>query len=249
MTKLLFKVLLVLAALLISSPVHADSSSSSVGVVPIDIVSIPVIQQLPPVNPSSRIKRGEVCPPEPEPSDPWPADAVSLVGGCQTTSKQQLQYAKGRQLPLMTTVAEYKERIASGYFVPFEGPYLHVLADRPYALPSTVAFVTEMSVAYKAAGCGKLVVRDALRLTTERPKNGSIHSVHPAGMAVDIRVQYIKSECADWLRSYVRLKEAAGKVDGTHELKPEHLHVVVPIEPRIQGIVQSLPDSISVGAP
>ena len=249
MTQRLFNGLLVLAALFIAFPAQADSTSSAVGVVPIDTVSIPVIQQLPPVNPSPRIKRGEVCPPTPTPSDPWPADEVSLVGGCQTTSEQQMQYAKGRQIPLMTTVAQYEERKATGHFVPFEGPYLLVLAKRPYALPSTVAFVTQMSVAYNAAGCGKLVVRDALRLTTERPKNGSIHSVHPAGMAIDIRVKYIKSECADWLRSYFRLKEAAGKVDGTHELEPEHLHVVVPIEPRAPVLVQSSPESISVGAP
>lgn len=249
MTQRLFNGLLVLAALFIAFPAHADTVTAASSSVPIDTVSIPVVQPQPTMAPSPRIKRGEICPPVPAPSDPWPAESVSLVGGCQTTSEQQLQYAKGRQLPLMTTVAQYQERIANGYFVPFEGPYLHVLADRPYALPSTVAFVTEMSVAYNTAGCGKLVVRDALRLTTERPANGSIHSVHPAGMAVDIRVKYIKRECADWLRSYIRLKEVAGKVDGTHELEPEHLHVVVPIEPRIQVIVQSLPESISVGAP
>jgi hypothetical protein len=248
MINVLFKVLLILAALFISFPTWAGNTST-VSSVPIETTLIPVIQPLSTVPPAIRIKRGEVCPPVPAPTDAWPADAVSLVGGCQTTSEQQLQYARGNQLPLITTVAQYHERIASGQFVLFEGPHLQVLAKRPYALPSTVAFIAEMSVAYNAAGCGKLVVRDALRLTTERPLNGSMHSVHPAGMAVDIRMQYIKSECGDWLRSYVRLKEAAGKVDGTHELKPEHLHVVVPIEPRIQVIVQSLPDPISVGAP
>jgi hypothetical protein len=248
MTKVLFKTLLVFAALFISVPVQADNITT-VSSIPTETVSIPIVQPLPAVTPTIRTKRGEVCPPVPAPTDPWPADAVSLVGGCQTTSEQQLQYAKGQQLTLVSTVAQYQERIANGYFVPLEGPYLLVLADRPYALPSTVKFIAEMSVAYNAAGCGKLVVRDALRLTSEQPPNGSPHSVHPAGMAVDIRTKYIPSVCADWLLSYVRLKESAGKVDATHELRPEHLHVVVPIEPRTPLLVQSSPDSTPVGAP
>ena len=229
MIKSLFIELPVLAALLISSPSVAMSDSPPALLQP-EMISIPVLPPAPPVVPPVRIKRGEICPPIPKAYDPWPARVVSLVGGCQTTSEQQHHYAQKMQLPLMTTEAQYKERIASGYYVPFEGPYLHILAKRPYALPSTVAFINEMAKEYQTTGCGKLIVRGALRLTTERPPNGSIHSVHPAGMAVDIRTNHIPPVCAEWLRTYLKQKEALGEVDGTHELKPEHLHVVVPVQ-------------------
>ena len=247
MIKVLFSGLPVLAALLISLPANADTTSTTT-IVPVDTVSIPSVTPPLTVPPTLRIKRGEACPPVPAASDPWPAAAVSLVGGCQTTSEQQHHYARKMMLPLMTTEAEYQARIASGYYVPFEGPYLQLLAKRPYALPSTVAFVNAMAKEYQATGCGRLIVRGALRLTTERPPNGSIHSVHPAGMAVDIRTNHIPATCAEWLRNYLREKEALGEVDGTHELKPEHLHVVVPVKTPIPPFIQDETPTTSVGA-
>ena len=245
MNKVLFAGLSVLAALFISHPAFAGDTSQA-ATLPAS-VSVPVVQVLPYVPPTMRIVRDEVCPPVPNATDLWPAQVVSLVGGCQTTSEQQLQYAFSIQLPLMTTETEYQSRINSGYFVRLEGLFLDVRARRPYALPQTVAFLIKMSQAYSAAGCGQLIIMDALRLTTERPVNGSVYSVHPTGMAVDIRTKYIPIECADWLRAYVSQKEAAGEVDGTQELRPEHLHVVV--------VPLQLPESsspqvvVSAGAP
>ena len=245
MNKVLFVGLSVLAALFISHSAFAGDTPQA-ATLPAT-VSFPVVQVLPYTTPTMRIVRDEVCPPVPNATDLWPAQVVSLVGGCQTTSEQQLQYALDHQLPRMTTEAEYQSRVDSGYFVRLEGPFLDVRARRPYALPTTVAFLIRMSQAYSAAGCGQLIIMDALRLTTERPVNGSVYSVHPTGMAVDIRTKYIPIECADWLRAYVSQKEAAGEVDGTQELRPEHLHVVV--------VPLQLPESsspqvvVSAGAP
>lgn len=239
--------LLVLAALFMSSTVSADTPPL-VTVTVEEHVSLPIVTLLPHMKPSLRFKRDEVCPPLPAADDPWPSTEVSLVGGCQTTSEQQFQYALKQNLTPVTTAAEYADRIARGQFVRLEGPHLLVLAKRPYALPSTVAFMMELSAAYHATGCGQVIVKDAVRLVSERPPNGSIHSVHPSGMAVDIRVRYIKPACADWLRMYVRQKEAVGAVDATHELHPEHLHIVVPLQPPTSPTTV-MATSLSVGAP
>lgn len=155
---------------------------------------------------------------------------VSLVGGEVTTSQQQYEYASSHQLIYMTSDEEYQARIGSGYFELLQGPYLIVLAKRPYVLPSTAKFVNQLAADYFVFGCGKLVVTSAGRLSTERPSNGSIYSVHPFGLAVDLRTRFIPTECADWLRSYVSAKEASQEVDGTQEHHPEHLHVVVLIQ-------------------
>lgn len=234
MIKTLFKVLLVfLAVLFIYSPAYANSVPTAAATQPITAVSIPVIQPLPVDDKTPAL---------------WLIGRVSLVGGEVSSSQQQLGYAQKQQLPFMATEAEYQTRISSGYFIRLESPFMEVHARRPYALPSTVVFVAELAREYYDEGCGLLVVKDALRLTSERPSNGSLYSVHPAGMAVDIRTKYIPTECADWLRTYISQKEAEGKVDGTQEWKPEHLHVVVPIEARGPSL-QSQTTIASTGAP
>ena len=152
---------------------------------------------------------------------------VSLIGGELTSSPQQYEYASRRQLAYMASEEEYQARIKSGYFELLESPFLKVLANRPHVLPSTAKFVYRLAADYYAFGCGQLVVTGAGRLSTQRPSNGSIYSVHPFGMAVDVRTKFIPIECADWLRSYVSGKEALQEVDATQEHRPEHLHVVV----------------------
>jgi hypothetical protein len=241
-----FNGLLVLAALL-TNPQPPEE--------PTETVSVPIVQPPPAATPVTRLIRGETCPPLPTADQPWPALVASLVGGCQTTSEQQFRYAVARQVPFLNTEAEYPAHVASGRLVRLEGPFVHVLARRPYVLPSTAAFVNELATAYHSFGCGRLIIRDAFRLTTERPSNGSLYSVHPAGMAVDIRVNGIDEQCESWLTTYFLAKEAEGVVDATREywkmvrrqrVSNPHFHIVVPPEPRI-----SEPPTLNnpVGAP
>jgi hypothetical protein len=111
-----------------------------------------------------------------------------------------------------------------------EGPYIHSIAKRPYVLPSTFRFIERLSADYYAEGCGRLTITSASRLVSERPRNGSVYSVHPVGMAVDVRVNGIGEQCETWLNTYLLAKEALGEVDATREHRPPHYHLVVPIE-------------------
>jgi hypothetical protein len=243
MIKALFKVLLVfLAALSIYFPAFANSIPEDAATQPITVVSTPVIQPLPVDDKTPTL---------------WLTGRVSLVGGQVSSSEQQFRYAAERQIPFMATEAEYQSRVSTGYFVRLESPFMDVHARRPYALASTVAFMTEMSEAYYSFGCGRLTVKDALRLSAERPSNGSVYSVHPSGMAVDLRVRDIGEACENWMNSYLLEKEAEGRVDATREywkmvrgqkVPNPHFHLVVPLEPRGPNLMQ-IADNTSVGAP
>ena len=242
MFKQLLNGLCFLAALLISHSAFANSVPTTAATQPVTAVSIPIIQPLPVDDKTPAL---------------WLIGRVSLVGGEVSSSEQQFRYAAEKQVPFMTSEADYQMRIASGYFVRLENPFMDVQARRPYVLPSTVAFVVELATEYYAAGCGRLVVRDALRITNEQPSNGSNYSVHPAGMAVDLRVRDIGEACESWMNNYLLEKEAEGRVDATREywkmvrgqkVPNPHFHLVVPLEPRGPNIMH-IATNFSVGAP
>jgi hypothetical protein len=148
----------------------------------------------------------------------------------------QYNYAQMRQLSFLETEMDYATRIANGQLIRLEGDSLHSIARRPYVLPSTYRFVERLAFAYRANGCGRLTITSASRLVSERPRNGSVFSVHPAGMAVDVRVNGIGERCEDWLNAYLLEKEALGEVDATREHRPPHYHLVVPVEPNVPSI-------------
>ncbi|HEU4564840.1 MAG TPA: DUF5715 family protein [Gemmatimonadaceae bacterium] len=95
----------------------------------------------------------------------------------------------------------------------------------PYVRPATKAFVESLGARYRRA-CGQpLGVTSAVRPTTEQPLNGSPHSVHPAGIAVDLRKP--RGRCLTWLRKELLSLERRRIVDATEEHQPPHFHVVV----------------------
>jgi LysM repeat protein len=51
-------------------------------------------------------------------------------------------------------------------------------------------------------------------------------SVHPTGMAVDLR-RPTNSRCLNWLRSTLLTLEAAGVIEAVEERNPPHFHVAV----------------------
>jgi hypothetical protein len=75
--------------------------------------------------------------------------------------------------------------------------------------------------------CGEqLVVTSAVRPTSLRLANGVDKSVHPAGMAIDIR-RPNRGSCAKWLRETLLAVEGRGVIDATEERYPPHFHIAV----------------------
>jgi LysM repeat protein len=108
----------------------------------------------------------------------------------------------------------------------------------PYARPEVSLFVHRLGSQYRSA-CGEpLVVTSLTRPTTGQPINASDRSVHPTGMALDLRTPRTRS-CRAWLERVLLGLERAGVVEATLERFPVHYHVAV--YPRqYQAYVQAL---------
>lgn len=96
----------------------------------------------------------------------------------------------------------------------------------PYARPEVQLFVERLGAQYRSA-CGEaLVVTSLTRPTTSQPVNASDRSVHPTGMALDLRTPRTRP-CRAWLERVLLSLERAGVIEATLERFPVHYHVAV----------------------
>jgi hypothetical protein len=96
----------------------------------------------------------------------------------------------------------------------------------PYVRPATRAFVASFGADYRRS-CGEpLTVTSAMRPTTMHLANSVQKTVHPTGMAVDLRAPR-RSACRTWMRGALLGLERQGVVNATEERHPAHFHVVV----------------------
>jgi hypothetical protein len=70
-----------------------------------------------------------------------------------------------------------------------------------------------------------LVVTSAIRPESRQPANSVERSVHPTGMAVDLRRP--EGECLSWLRRTLLSLEGDNIIEVTEEHHPAHFHVAV----------------------
>jgi LysM repeat protein len=96
----------------------------------------------------------------------------------------------------------------------------------PYARPEVELFVRRLGAQYRTA-CGEpLVVTSLTRPTSGQPSNASDKSVHPTGMAIDLR-RPNGGGCRGWLERVLLDLERAGVIDATLERFPVHYHIAV----------------------
>jgi LysM repeat protein len=96
----------------------------------------------------------------------------------------------------------------------------------PYARPEVALFVQRLGSQYRSA-CGEaLVVTSLTRPTNGQPVNASDRSVHPTGMALDLRTPRTR-RCRTWLEGVLLGLERAGVIEATLERLPVHYHVAV----------------------
>lgn len=98
--------------------------------------------------------------------------------------------------------------------------------DYPYLVPEVHQYLIRLAEQYYDDCGDALVVTSALRPSEmqNRLTNGSTRSVHPAGLAFDLRSQ---GGCQAWLETALILGERRGYVQVTQEFRPPHWHVVV----------------------
>ena len=95
----------------------------------------------------------------------------------------------------------------------------------PYAHPKLHQLLQRLSGLYWRHCRTPLVVTSLLRPRDEQPRNASPRSVHPAGIAVDLRVP--PHACRRWLRDTLSSWEREHLIEATREYRPPHFHVVI----------------------
>jgi hypothetical protein len=164
-------------------------------------------------------------------SDPLPDVEVSLRGSPLSMERQH-RVAVDAGLTFVGTLEEMELLAQEGHLVPIQGGPDYEVMDWvfPYALPVVHTFVERFAAQYVDA-CGEpLVVTSLTRPFSEQPRNAHQLSVHPAGMAIDLRIPQ-NSVCREFLESALLEKEEAGLLDITRERAPPHYHIAVFPEP------------------
>ena len=84
----------------------------------------------------------------------------------------------------------------------------------------------KLGAEYRAFTGERLVVTSLTRPLTRQPRNASSLSVHPMGIAADIRRPH-DAKARRWLEQKLRTLETQGVIEATHERRPPHYHVAV----------------------
>lgn len=159
------------------------------------------------------------------------AEAQTLRGSPRTMQRQNL-IAQDHDFTFLRTSAQIHRFAESGYLERMRGNADYELAavSHPYARPAVKLFVERLSEQYRSACGERLVVTSLTRPVQEQPRNASDLSVHPAGMAVDLRISR-KRSCVQWLEKTLLSLEKQGVLDVTRERRPPHYHIALFPEP------------------
>lgn len=172
--------------------------------------------------------------PEPEVAAP-PAPAVSLRGS-PAAMAQQHRVALEHGLDFYETEAEILAAVQRGELVELPGDANYEVADfvhLPYAQPAARTWVERTASLYREACDEPLVVTSAVRAIADQPPNAHALSVHPAGMAIDLRVSQTPA-CREWLEAKLLSLEGEGLINGIRERRPPHYHVAIFPQPYAQ---------------
>jgi len=96
----------------------------------------------------------------------------------------------------------------------------------PYARPEVGDFIHHLARRYYDACGEQLVVTSLTRARNRQPRNASKRSVHPAGMAMDLRRSWNRS-CRTWIETTLLTLEVNGVLDAMLESRPPHYHVAL----------------------
>lgn len=165
---------------------------------------------------------------------PATVSAQSLRGSRASIDRMYRQ-AVAEGFSFFETPATVRRQASEGRLVRLESGRTFTLhrVNYPYVRPATKTFVERLAGQY-ADACGeRLVVTSAVRPATRQPANSTDRSVHPTGMAIDLR-KPARLACRRWLRNVLLDLEGAGVIEATEEHAPPHFHVAVFATPYMQ---------------
>jgi len=118
----------------------------------------------------------------------------------------------------------------------------------PYAVPATKLFLSRLSSQYYSACGEKMTVTSLLRPRDRQPANSVAKSVHPTGMAVDLRIPR-SYKCRSWLENTLLSLERDRVLDVTREHHPPHYHVALFVKSYEKRLgIESAPTQLAYAA-
>jgi LysM repeat protein len=165
-------------------------------------------------------------------------EGQTLRGGAASLDRQNHQ-AAAHDFTFLATPADVRRFVEEGHLqpvVPNRDFDVHNVSF-PYARPEVRLFIERLASQYRAACGEKLVVTSLTRPQSSQPWNASSRSVHPTGMAVDLRRSQ-NASCRAWLERTLLSLEREGLLEAIHERNPPHYHVAVYPRPYAQYVAR-----------
>jgi hypothetical protein len=177
---------------------------------------------------------------------PLPATAQSLRGSHASVVRMR-QQAVRHNLTFYRTRAAVHRAVQRGRLVPLRPNQNYALhnVSLPYVTPSARTFIERLGAQYRERCDEPLVVTGAVRALSRQPRNASDQSVHPAGIAVDLR-RPNDARCRAWLRRTLLSIEGEGAIEAIEEASPAHFHVAVFPNPYRRYLARLTPSDRSV---
>lgn len=177
-----------------------------------------------------------------------PAAAQSLRGSRASVDLQN-RVARQHDFTYIATPNRVRYFADQGWLVrvqPNADFELHAVSF-PYARPQVELFIRRLSNQYRRACGERLVVTSLTRPMTRQPRNASDRSVHPTGMALDLRYSWDRN-CRNWLEDVLTSLERQGVLEATLERRPRHYHVALFPDP-YASYVQAIQSRQAADAP
>jgi LysM repeat protein len=154
-----------------------------------------------------------------------PAAAQSLTGSKASMVRQNVA-ARQHDYTYLRTSSQVNEFVHRGLLVRLKGnsDYRVAAVSFPYARTEVRTFVERLAGQYHNACGERLVITSLTRPTSRQPRNASPLSVHPTGMAADLR-RSARPACRAFLEKTLLTLERNKVLEATKESRPPHYHV------------------------
>jgi hypothetical protein len=160
---------------------------------------------------------------------PSPAE----LHGSKESVEKMYSFAEAHGLTFYLTPTNLDSAIKRGRLVRLDGGGNYGMKSDvgfSYATREAREFVIAFAPQYQAACGAQMLVTSAARPMSKQPRNANPHSVHPTGIAVDIR-RPPAGPCLNWLRATLATLENRGLIEATEERHPVHIHIAVLVPP------------------
>ena len=156
-----------------------------------------------------------------------PAEAQSLRGSATSLDRQNAE-AFRHDFTFLHNPTQLRRFVRAGLLVPVADTQDYWLkqVSFPYTRPEVRLFIGRLAAQYRRACGERLVVTSLTRPSSHQPRNASVRSVHPTGMALDLR-RPANRRCRGWLEDTLLHLESADVLEATRERSPPHYHVAI----------------------